>query len=89
MNFCRKTSRLVGYNLFPYFEQWGYLRQVALEIGDYGTKRYVMTEDMYNEFKQDMDALVESGELKEMPADMVKNISNSKDWFQSTPNFPN
>ena len=85
MNFCRKVSRLSGYNLMPYFEQWGYLRQVAMEIGDYGNKYYVMTPDMYNEFKEDMDELVRNGEIKEMPAGMVEDISNSPDWFQKRP----
>ena len=89
MNFCRKVSRLSGYNLFPYFEQWGYLRQVALRIGDYGTKYFAITENMYNEFKADLDALVESGELKEMPEGMVESISNSPDWFQPRPNIKN
>ena len=89
MNFCRKASRIVGYNLMPYFEQWGYLRQVAQMIGDYGTKYYVMTKDMYDEFKADMNELVESGELKTMPADMVKNISYSPEWLQPKPTFEN
>ena len=73
----------------PYFEQWGYLRQTAQMIGDYGTKYYIMTKDMYDEFKADMDALVESGELKTMPADMVRNISYSPEWFQPKPHFEN
>lgn len=89
MNYIRKSSRLVGYNLTPYFEKWGFLRQVALEIGDYGTKYYVMTPEMYNEFKADMDELVKNGELKEMPAGMVTAISNAPDWFQSKPEIPN
>lgn len=89
MNFCRKVSRLSGYNLMPYFEQWGYLRQVALGIGDYGMKYYLMTAEMYNEFKEDMDALVKSGEIKEMPEGMIEEISNSPDWFQTRPNIAN
>lgn len=89
MNFIRKTSRLAGYNLMPYFERWGYLRQIALRIDDYGTKYYIMTPEMYNEFKADMDALVASGEIKQMPEGMVEKISNSPDWFQPQPYFPN
>lgn len=89
MNYIRKVSRLVGYNLMPYFDKWGYLRQVALRIGDYGTKYYVMTPEMYNEFKADMDALVASGELKAMPDGMIEKISNSPEWFQERPEFPN
>ena len=34
-NFVRKTSRLLGYNLFPYFDRWGFMRQIALRVGDY------------------------------------------------------
>lgn len=89
LNFIRKTSRLSGYNLMPYFEQWGFLRQIAALIGDYGNKWYVMTPDMYNEFKADMDALVQSGELKAMPEGMVEEISNSPEMFQNAPVFEN
>ena len=89
MNFCRKVSRLSGYNLMPYFEQWGYLRQVAMEIGDYGNKYYVMTPEMYEEFKADMEELVRNGEIKTMPEGMVEEISNSPDWFQKRPNIKN
>lgn len=89
MNYIRKVSRITGYNLVPYFEQWGFLRQVANYIGDYGNKWYVMTPEMYNEFIADMDALVESGELKEMPEGMVEEISITPNWFQDTPTIPN
>ena len=89
LNFIRKTSRLTGYNLTPFFEQWGYLRQVALEVGDYGQKYYVLTADMYDEFKVDMDALVKSGELKEMPEGMIEKISNAPEWFQDKPTIAN
>lgn len=95
LNFVRKTSRLTGYNLFPYFERWGFLRQLATYVGDYGHKPVLMTKEMYDEFKADMDALVTSGELKEMPAGMMEEISNMRDlntpsnkWF-TTPNIPN
>ncbi|MBQ1973283.1 MAG: M60 family metallopeptidase [Paraprevotella sp.] len=95
LNFIRKTSRLLGYNLFPYFDEWGFLRRVALRVGDYGNKNIIMTQEMYDEFKADMDALVESGELKAMPEGMVKTISDTRDLNLSndmrypTPNIPN
>ena len=94
-NFIRKTSRLTGHNLFPYFERWGFLRQLATFVGDYGHKPHVLTKEMYDEFKADMDALVTSGELKAMPEGMVDEISNMRNlnepndkWFE-TPNIPN
>lgn len=89
LNYIRKVSRLSGYNLFPYFERWGFLRQVATYIYDYGYGWSFFTEDAYNEFKNDMDALVADGTLKEMPDGMVEEISNSEDMFMSTPTIPN
>lgn len=89
LNLIRKASRLTGYNLFPYFEAWGFLRNAAAYIGDYGDGWQILTMTAYNEFKADMDALVESGELKEMPEGMVEAISNTPNMFQSKPTFPN
>jgi hypothetical protein len=55
LNYIRKASRLSGYNLFPYFEKCGLLRQVAYRT--YGGAWYLMTADMYDEFRNDMNAL--------------------------------
>ncbi len=79
LNFIRKASRLYGYNLFPYFERHGYLRNVALHVNDYSWGYYVLTTEMYDEFKADMDALVADGTLKEMPADMVQKMMYCQD----------
>lgn len=96
LNYIRKVSRISGYNLYPYFERWGFLREVALYIGDYGNYFSVFTPEMDQEFKDDMDALVKAGTLKEMPEGMVEEISNTPDLFESgygsfgkTPTFPN
>lgn len=83
LNYIRKASRVSGYNLFPYFDRWGFIRQIALKIGDYGSYYYGMTEDMYTEFRQDMEQLVADGVLQEMPAGMVDAISTA-----SVPHFP-
>ncbi len=89
LNFIRKTSRLSGYNLFPYFERWGFLRNVALGIDDYGMGYSLFPKAAYDEFKADMDALVADGTLKAMPEDMVEAVSTTEDLFQSKPMFPN
>ena len=89
LNFVRKVSRLSGYNLFPYFEKWGYLRQLALYKNDYGNKWYIMTPEMYNEFKEDMEQLEANGEIKPMPEHLLHDISYCKDLFQPKPSFPN
>lgn len=72
LNFIRKTSRLTGYNLIPFFEQWGFLRHVALYIGDYGNKWFVLTDKMYEEFVEDMDAL----NLKTLTPEMLQEIAD-------------
>lgn len=96
LNYIRKVSRISGYNLLPYFERWGFLRTIAIYIGDYGNYFSVFTPEMYEEFKNDMDALVADGTLKAMPEGMVEDISNSPDLYNSgyknfgtTPEFPN
>lgn len=95
LNFVVKTSRLTGYNLFPYFEQWGYLRVLGLYYGDYGDTFTLFTQAAYDEFKADMDAMVASGELKAMPEGMVEEISNTRDLnlagdlMYQTPDLPN
>lgn len=98
LNFIRKASRLSGYNLVPYFEKWGFLRTVAMRIGDYGNKYMLLTKNMYDEFVADMKALEGTGEgkLKAMDDNMVTAISNTKhlnepggDRLFQTPEIPN
>ena len=89
LNYIRKVSRLSGYNLVPYFEKWGFLRQIALRINDYGWKNHALTEDMYNEFIADMDALVQSGELKTMPEGFMDTILKAKFKEFPHPTFAN
>ena len=88
-NFIRKCSRLTGYNLVPYFEQWGFLRTIALQIGDYGTYYYIMTPQMLQEFKEDMDALG----LNTIDEETINNMSLCKDMYEvefgKTPTIPN
>lgn len=64
LNYIRKASRLSGYNLFPFFERWGFLRQVAMYIGDYGNGWCVFPKAAYDEFKADMDELVAKAFLR-------------------------
>lgn len=89
LNYIRKMSRLSGYNLFPYFERWGFLRCIALYLDDYGYGWQIFTKAAYDEFKADMDKLVADGTLKEMPDGMLEDISYCPDLQFETPNFPN
>ena len=76
-NYIMVISKLSGYNLYPYFEQAGMFRIVALALDDYGTKYHCMTTEMRDEFKEDMDALVEDGTLQTIPDDMFEQVFNT------------
>lgn len=89
LNYIRKVSRLTGYDNTPFFEKFGFLRNVALCIGDYGNKWFVLTEDMLNEFKADMQALIDSGELQPMDETMVNDIANEPNPSKKRPVIPN
>ncbi|MEG1861871.1 MAG: M60 family metallopeptidase, partial [Bacteroidaceae bacterium] len=88
-NYVRKASKISGYNLYPYFEKWGFFRLIAMEINDYGTKYYCMTQDMRDEFKADMEALVTNGTLKTMPGDLIMKIATIAIPKYDTPIIPN
>ena len=85
LNYIRKVSRLTGYNLTPYYEAWGFIRPVAMRVGDYGNKWYLMTQSMLDEFKEDMEAL----NLKECDEEMVKSIATWAEKTFARPTFPN
>lgn len=89
INLVRKASRLTGYNLWNYFERWGVFTVCALEQGDYGLQHYVFTEPMYDEFKADMFALEESGELRPLPESVRQAMTVCPGPGRSKPVIPN
>lgn len=84
-NYIRKASRLCGYNLFDYFDRMGFLRTIALAIDDYGIKYYILTDDMKEEFRKDMNALG----LKTMSDNMIHKITEANLPTFQTPEIPN
>ena len=96
MNYVRKASRLYGYNLLPVFDRWGWFRTGAYYIGDYGNKKYVLTQEMLDEFTADMKALEDNGTIKPITEEMVHDIMYCRHFNESntdrllpTPNIPN
>lgn len=84
-NYIRKASLISGYNLYDYFDKFGFMRTIIMTIDDYGYKDYAMMEDMKAEFKKDMDALG----LKEVTAEMMEEMAHSPLPVYETPNIPN
>ncbi len=89
MNCIRKLSRLCGYNLWSYFEPFGVFTVCAIEQGDYGTQYYIMTEAMYDEFKNDMYDLEKDGIVKPLPEDLRVKISHIEAPVFDHPVIPN
>ena len=85
LNYIRKASKISGYNLFDFFDRFGFLRTVAMTLDDYGHKSFVLTKQMKDEFKADMEALG----LKEMTDEMIERISHTNIPEFETPNIPN
>ncbi|MEG2855014.1 M60 family metallopeptidase [Bacteroides sp.] len=50
-------SKLSGYNLLDFFEKWGFLTPVDVEIDDYGIGRMTVTQARIDEMKQRVNAL--------------------------------
>lgn len=50
-------SKLSGYNLLDFFEKWGFLTPVDIEIDDYGIGRMTVTQARIDEMKQRVNAL--------------------------------
>lgn len=84
-NYIRKASKICGYNLFDYFDKFGFLRTVVMTIDDYGNKNYAMMEDMKAEFKADMEAL----QLKPITAEMIETMAHASVPTYDTPVIPN
>lgn len=89
MNAIRKLSRLTGYNLWDYFQRWGAITICALEQGDYGIHHYAVTPEIYEEFRADMQALEDAGELRPLPEDVFEAISRAPYPSFPVPNIPN
>lgn len=89
LNCVRKLSMNCGYNLWSYFERYGVFTVCAIEQGDYGVQHYIMTDDMYDEFKEDMYALEKDGTLKPLSEEMRQAISTIKATECPMPNIPN
>lgn len=84
-NYIRKASLISGYNLFDYFDKFGFMRTIIMSIDDYGLKDYAMMEDMKAEFKADMEALG----LKKVTTEMMEQMAHSPLPVYETPNIPN
>ena len=89
MNFIRTASVVSGYNLLPYFERFGFLRVKTFELKEYGTFDYHLTQEQLDAFRNDMDDLAQTENLKAMPDGMIEKIIHTPDIEYEHPVFEN
>jgi hypothetical protein len=89
LNYMVKASELCHYNLYPFFEKFGFFRNIAIQIGDYGTYYYVMMADMFDEIKDDMAKMASEKDWKTMDDELVLKIANAALPQFKTPDIPN
>jgi hypothetical protein len=52
LNFVKNCCDLLELNLFDFFEAWGLLRPVDVEVSDYSVRRLIVTQTMIDEVKE-------------------------------------
>lgn len=87
LNFIRKASLRAGVNLYPYFEDYGFFRTIAIRYIDYGYYFYLLDKDTRDKFKAHMDSLVANGTLKAMSDEMRKTMENIKQVEKAGPDW--
>lgn len=57
LEFVVNASKAAGMNLLDFFEKWGFLTPVDMEIDDYGKSRFTVTEEQVDEIRRRVEAL--------------------------------
>lgn len=57
LDFVYACSKIAQMNLLDFFEKWGFLTPVDVELDDYGKKQLTVTQEMIDDLKQKVEAL--------------------------------
>lgn len=89
LNFIRTASDVSGYNLLPYFQQFGFLRAKHFEIRDYQFAFYKLSQEELDAFCKEMESFAQEKHLKTMPEGMIERIAHTPDVECERPKFGN
>ena len=89
LNFIRKASDVSGYNLLPYFQQFGFLRAKHFLIKDYEYAFYELSQEELDTFCKEMEAFAQEKHLQTMPEGMIERIAHTPDVEYERPCFAN
>jgi hypothetical protein len=89
LNFIRTASDVSGYNLLPYFQQFGFLRAKKFLIKDYDYALYELSQEELEAFCKEMEAFAQEKHLQTMPEGMIERIAHTPDVEYERPHFAN
>ena len=89
LNFIRTASDVSGYNLLPYFLQFGFLRAKHFTIKDYHPAFYKLSQEGIDAFCKEMEVFAQEKHLKTMPEGMIERIAHTPDVEYERPHFAN
>lgn len=55
LDYVRQTCRLSNLNMLDFFEKWGFLTPVDIELDDYGVKRFTITQEQIDALKAEIN----------------------------------
>lgn len=56
LDFVRQVCRISGYNMIDFFEKWGFLKAVNVNLKDYGNKLFAITNNQIQALKKEIEA---------------------------------
>ena len=89
LNFIRTASDVSGYNLLPYFLQFGFLRAKHFTIKDYHPAFYKLSQEGIDAFCKEMEVFAQEKHLQTMPEGMIERIAHTPDVEYERPHFAN
>ena len=89
LNFIRTASDVSGYNLLPYFLQFGFLRAKDFWLNDYGIATYKLSQEEIDAFCKEMEVFAQEKHLQTMPEGMIERIAHTPDVEYGRPHFAN
>lgn len=54
LDFVRQVCRISGLNMLDFFEKWGFLYPIDMDLNDYGSKKFTITSQQISDLKEEI-----------------------------------
>lgn len=78
LDFVRQVCRISGFDLTDFFDKWGFLKAVNTTLNDYGSKKFVITQEEIDKLKEE----IKNAGYEQPAADLYKITNNNMDDYQ-------